>query len=276
MKPFITLAILCCTVMNATPLPLAPAPDSQAAISCNLTPEQLQKLHALTDKFSIEELGSMYNSLVSGDLIGVAKQALKALDLEVPDRFWELGEQVTSKLTMSDLKVLLEFANDPEIRKNIPAFMEAVGNIAPEDMQTLKATMGKVVPANVAEIDELLSDFGITMFELISNPSLLFKLLRDPKHSQTMAKIRTLLPVFGPSDLNVMLKVQKILQDEPGATDVMKKALSLPLPLISKLTAVEFQPEDVAMMRRLIGHLKDQEDHEGAEGGQGATTDDQA
>ena len=57
--------------------------------------------------------------------------------------------------------------------------------------------------------------------------------------SQTLARIRKLLPVFESSDLNVMLKVQKTFGAEPGATVVMKKALGLPLPLTSKLTSVQ-------------------------------------
>ena len=229
-----------------------------------LNPEQKKKLHALTDEFSPEELDGMYNSFLSYidsgdsiDLILAAKQAPKALNIDVPDRVWELGQEVMSKLTKSDLKVLLEFAKDPAILQNMPAFMKAVGKVTPEDMQTLKAAMGKVNPEHVAEIDLLLSDLGVTMFEFISNPSLLIKFFRDPKLSQTLAKIRTLLPVFESSDLNVMLKVQKTFQSEPGATVVMKKALGLPLPLTSKLTAVEFQPEDIAMMRSLMGKLKD-------------------
>ena len=58
-----------------------------------LSPAQLGKLRALTDKFSNDELDGMYNSFIEGDLIGAAKQAPKALDIEVPDRIWELAEQ---------------------------------------------------------------------------------------------------------------------------------------------------------------------------------------
>ena len=97
----------------------------------------------------------------------------------MPDRIWELAGQVTSKLTKSDLKTLLEFGKDPQIIQNMPAFLKAVGKIQPEDMTTLKAAMGKVDPQNVAEIDGLLSDLGVTMFEFISNPSLLIKFFRD-------------------------------------------------------------------------------------------------
>ena len=144
-----------------------------------LSPAQLGKLRALTDEFSNDELDGMYNSFIEGDLIGAARQAPKALDIEVPDRIWELAGQVTSKLTKSDLKTLLEFGKDPQVIQNMPAFMKAVGKIQPDDMTTLKAAMGKVNPKNVAEIDGLLSDLGVTMFEFISNPSLLIKFFRE-------------------------------------------------------------------------------------------------
>ena len=206
-----------------------------------LSPQHMAKLRALTDDFDNAELDGMYNSFIEGDLIGAARQAPKAMDIEVPDRIWELAEQVTSKLTKQDFKTLLEFGKDPKVIANMPAFLKAVGKIEPEDMKTLKGAMAKVNPKNVKEIDGLLSDLGVTMFEFISNPSLLIKFFRDPKLSQTLARIRTLLPVFESSDLNVMLKVQKKFQEEPGATAVMKKALGLPLPLTSKLTAVKGQ-----------------------------------
>ena len=222
-----------------------------------LSPQQLVKLKALTGEFSNDELDGMYNSFIEGDLIGAARQAPKAMDIEVPDRIWELAEQVTSKLTKQDLKTLLEFGKDPKVIQNMPAFMKAVGKIDPADMKTLKGAMSKVNPKNVAEIDGLLSELGVTMFEFISNPSLLIKFFRDPKLSQTLARIRTLLPVFESSDLNVMLKVQKVFQQEEGATVIMKKALGLPLPLTSKLTSVKFEPEDVKKMKELMSIMKD-------------------
>ena len=63
--------------------------------------------------------------------------------------------------------------------------------------------------------------------------------------------------MFESSDLNVMLKVQKTFSQEPGATAVMKKALGLPLPLTSKLTSVQFEPEDIEKMRSLMSIMKD-------------------
>jgi len=72
---------------------------------------------------------------------------------------------------------------------------------------------------------------------------------RDPDLSQTLKRLKELLPVFEVNELNAMLKVQKIFKDEPeGASEMLKKVLSLPLPLISKLTAGKSEPEDIEKM----------------------------
>lgn len=193
---------------------------------------------------------NMNNSSIESELIWAARQATKAMDIAVPDCIWELAEQVTSKLTKQDLKTLLEFSMDPKVIDNTQAFLKAVGKIEPAVMTTLKAAVGKINSKNVTEIDGLLSELGVnSLFELTINPFLLFKLSRDPDLSQTLERLKELLPVFEVSEVNAMLRVLKTFKEEPeGATEMLKKVLSLPLPLISKLTADKSEPEDIEKM----------------------------
>ena len=55
--------------------------------------------------------------------------------------------------------------------------------------------------------------------------------------------------MFEVSEVNAMLRVLKTFKEEPeGATEMLKKVLSLPLALISKLTADKSEPEDIEKM----------------------------
>jgi hypothetical protein len=196
-------------------------------------------------------MDEMYAKFVEGDIIGAASLAPKALDIDIPDRVWVLARQVTSKLNKDDFKALFKFGSNPKVIDGLPDFLETVGKIEPDDLAQLKGAMKKINPQNVAEIDLLLSDLGVSMFEFISNPTLLVKFFRDPTLAVTLTKIRGLLPIFESSDLNAMIKMQKVFASSPKAGFVLKAALGLPLTLTGKLTSVEIGPDDFEMMKAL-------------------------
>ncbi len=223
-----------------------------------LTDDQLARLRRLTDELSNEELDGMYASFLEGDLVGAAKQGPAALDVEVPDRVWELAGEVSAKLTKEDYQEFMKFLSDPQVVDGLTDFMDTVGKIDPEDMKQLKGAMKKINPENVAEIDGLLSDLGVTMFEFMSNPGLLVKFFRDPVLSKTLTRIRGLLPVFESADLNAMIKMQKLFMANPKAGYVMRAALAIPLTTTGKLTSVDIGPEDFEAMQSLRGIMEDE------------------
>jgi hypothetical protein len=57
---------------------------------------QVKKIRALTDKVSNSELDSIYEKLLSEDTQGAIRLLPAAMDVDIPDRFWEMNQKVTN------------------------------------------------------------------------------------------------------------------------------------------------------------------------------------
>jgi hypothetical protein len=223
-----------------------------------LEAEQVAALRRITDEISSEEEAVIMGAFIKGDYIGAAMAAPAAIGLDIPPRVFEIVNQVMSKLTADDYKELGKLIGDPLVADGLPDFLEAVGQIEPADIELLKGAMGKVVPENIPKIDKLLGKLGVTLFGFISNPSLLIKFFRDPELAVALTEMRKLLPIFTSSDLNAMIKMQKLFQSSPKAGYVMQAAFKLPLTLTGKITSIEIGPGDFEMMMSLKGLMDDE------------------
>jgi len=219
--------------------------------------EQEVKLRALTGSFEDDDMDRIYELLMEGKYLKAVMLVQKTLDIEVPDRVWEVMKQVGSRLEGSDIKHIPKFIGDPKVIQNIPAFMNAVGKIESEDALILKNTIKKFDPESMAQIDKLTVKLNTSLFEMIVNPSKMIELFRNPELTETVEKVRELMPVLDETDLNAMIKVQNIMKDTKGAGYVMKILLTLPINFVQKFTDVQVSASDVSAIGSLRGILDD-------------------
>jgi len=223
-----------------------------------LNDEQRTKLRAITKEFGTKELDNIFSLLKRGKLVNATMQIPAALDIEVPDRIWEIMGQIGTRVNMDDLQILAKYIiSDPNFMKNLPHFMKAVGKIESIDLLTLKNATKKVNVDNVALIDHLVSQLNVSMVEMIVNPSKMMELYRDPELTKIVNEVRELMPVLDENDLNAMLRVKKVFEETSGSGYVVNVLLRLPLDFTFKFTDIELRPEDVDTMRSLQGILED-------------------
>merc|ERR1712038_2122935 len=192
--------------------------------------EQEVKLRALTGSFKDEDMDRIYR---------------------------EVMEQVGSRLERGDIKYIPKFIGDPKVIQNIPAFLNAVGKIESDDALTLKNTIKKFDPESMAQMDKLTVKLNTSFFEMIVNPSKMIELFKNPELTETVQKVRELMPVLDETDLNAMIKVQNIIRDTKGAGYVMKILLTLPINFVQKFTDVQLSASDVSEISSPRGILDD-------------------
>merc|ERR1712117_290090 len=198
--------------------------------------EQEVKLRALTGSFEDDDMDRIYELLMEGKYLKAVMLVQKTLDIEVPERVWEVMKQVGSRLEGSDIKYIPKFIGDPKFIQNIPAFMNAVGKIESEDALILKNTIKKFDPESMAQIDKLTVKLNTSLFEMIVNPSKMIELFRNPELTET---------------------VENIMKDTKGAGYVMKILLTLPINFVQKFTDVQVSASDVSAIGSLRGILDD-------------------
>merc|ERR1712038_942 len=219
--------------------------------------EQEVKLRALTGSFKDEDMDRIYRLLMEGKYLKAVMLVQKTLGIEVPDRVWEVMEQVGSRLERGDIKYIPKFIGDPKVIQNIPAFLNAVGKIESDDALTLKNTIKKFDPESMAQMDKLTVKLNTSFFEMIVNPSKMIELFKNPELTETVQKVRELMPVLDETDLNAMIKVQNIIRDTKGAGYVMKILLTLPINFVQKFTDVQLSASDVSEISSPRGILDD-------------------
>ena len=67
----------------------------------------------------------------------------------------------------------------------------------------------------------------------------MIELFKNPELTETVEKVRELMPVLDETDLNTMIKVQNIMKETKGAGYVMKVLLKLPINFVQKFTDVQ-------------------------------------
>jgi len=219
--------------------------------------DQEMKLRALTESVDDEEMDRIYALLKAGKYLNATMLVPAALGIEVPDRVWEVAAQVGARLSADDFGYLPRFISDPKFVAGLGPFVSAVGKIESDDLLSLKNTVKKFNPENMALIDDLVSQLNVSLFEMIVNPAKMMELYRDPELTETVQRVRELMPVLNEDDLNAMLKVKKVFEETRGSGHVMKVLLKLPLDFIQKFTDIQLSTEDVETMRSLQGILDD-------------------
>jgi len=201
--------------------------------------EQELKLRALTEEMDDEEMDRIYKFLKAGKFLNATMLVPAALDIEVPARVWEIAAQVGARVSGDDFKYIPKFIGDPKFMERLPAFVSAIGKIETNDLLTLKNAVKKFNPENLATIDVLVSHLNVSMFEMIVNPSKMMELYRDPELTETVQKVRELMPVLDEDDLNAMLKVKKVFEQKKGSGYVLKVLMRLPLDFMLKFTDIQ-------------------------------------
>jgi len=219
--------------------------------------DQEIKLRALTESVSDEHMDRIYAMLKAGKYLNATMLVPAAIGIEVPDRVWEVAAQVGSRLEVSDFRHIPKFIGDPKFVSSLPSFMNAIGKIESKDLLSLKGTIKKFNPENMKVIDRLTKKLNVSLFEMIVDPSKMIELYRNPDLTETVERVRELMPVLDENDLNTMLKVQKTFQETKGSGYVMKVLLKLPLDFVQKFTDIQLSAEDVETMRSLQGILDD-------------------